>query len=87
MNNEGKAPGQSHAAFAREVVALARKHGMDHLSLSFSHSFSRRFLEPPYSEDGYSGRVNCTWTEGRHGAESRIRIAFEGAMSVDELPR
>lgn len=77
-------PGDKHAAFARDVVALARKHGMNALSVSFRASFRTMFPMGAEPSNIYSGQVTMTWSEGRHGAKEDIKLRFEGSMTVEE---
>jgi hypothetical protein len=77
-------PNEKHAEFAREVVALARKHGMDGLSFSFRASFGTMFPVSQEPSNIYSGLVNVSWSQGRHGDKSDIKLRFEGSMSIAE---
>lgn len=72
-----KTPGHRHAEFAQEVVALAWKHGMDNLTITFRADFMSR-------DTGYSGLVTATWHQGRHGDKSRINLRFDGATGIEE---
>lgn len=72
----------AHRKFARAVVALAREHGMNHMSLSFDMSSSEMFLNRPES---YSwGQVTMNWKEGRHGDTAPIKIELHEQQDVRE---
>ena len=61
-----------HAEFAREVIALARKHRMDHISLSFEGNFDLT------KELGFHswGTVEMHWSEPRDG-EDKFHLKAE----------
>lgn len=69
-----------HEAFARELVSLARKHGCDTITATFSLSGSRRFFENTSNRT----RVSLGWCEGRHGAPGRISLRAEAEITLDE---
>lgn len=77
-------PGEKHAAFARDIVACARAHGMSGLSLTFRANFSTLFPVGCPPSKVYSGLVTMTWREGRHGAKEDIKLRFDGSMTVPE---
>jgi len=80
MSEAGKEPGEAHKAFALALVKLARQHKMDSLSFSFRVSHTLK-----YDAAEYTGLVNGSWSEGRHGANNRILLRFDGGMSFNEL--
>ena len=75
--DKDKTPGQRHAEFAQEVVALARLHGMDNITVKFRTNFHT-------SDSGYAGTVTAIWAEGRHGDKASIGLQFDGYTGVSE---
>jgi hypothetical protein len=73
MSEEPKPIVDAHIEFARELVALARKHGANRLDLTFDLSSSRNFFEHRSNWQ----RVRLCWSEGRHGAKSRISLSAD----------
>jgi hypothetical protein len=72
---------KEHEDFAREVVEVARKHGMTHLQMSFQLGIRVR------QELGLSGdfeNVRMDWTQGRHGEHHRIRLETNAAKEIPE---
>ncbi|MGB0410174.1 MAG: hypothetical protein ACPGFA_01190 [Pikeienuella sp.] len=56
----------AHAAFARAVVALAREHQMDRISLEFEANF-----DPQREAEFHSwGKVSMYWREPREGEDT-----------------
>lgn len=78
-------PAEKHAAFARAVVALAREHQMDSLTVSFRANFNSLFPPGQPPSEVYSGQVTMAWSEGRHGDRNEIKLRFEGGITVDEV--
>lgn len=72
------APKTIHAAFARELVQVCRKHGMNSLSANYRAGFRTD------AETEFSGMVTVSWAEGRHGVNGRISLRFEGTDSFSE---
>lgn len=72
-----------HINFMRDVVALARKHGVNHLTVHFDLSSTRRFLA------GFHGntRVEASWREGRHGDPKEITFTSTDRTSFSEVPK
>lgn len=64
--------------FARAVVALARHHGMDSITLEFRHNFDLS-LETKSHE-----RKRVQWCSGRHGDQSEIKFSVEASASFAE---
>lgn len=75
---------QRHIEFARAVVALARQHGMDNLTVSYRESLTACWRR---DEKWNSEQVTATWHEGRHGDQSRLNIEYRATVSVDERAR
>lgn len=69
-----------HQAFARDLVALARQHGANHLRVEFALTGGRRLFEEQYDPT----RVRFDWQQGRHGARSRFGLRAEAHISVEE---
>lgn len=67
---------KEHEAFARAVVALAREHKMDSLTLSFRMSAT--------NEQCCFEKVQMDWTTGRHGVHANIRLSSEAQLSIEE---
>lgn len=64
--------------FAREVVAVCRKYGMNNLRLTFNHNFNVATTMGNFS------RKEVTWNEGRHGDSAQITFKLESSMSFPE---
>lgn len=62
---------EDHRNFAEALVALARAHKMDNLSVTFSKSFSHLEINSGASS------VQANWSEGRHGSRSSIHLSAE----------
>lgn len=75
---------QRHIEFARAVVALARQHGMDNLTVNYRESLTACWGR---DEKWNSEQVTATWREGRHGDETNISIEYRAAVGVPELAR
>jgi hypothetical protein len=59
--------------FARELAALARKHGMRHVQGWFQPGF----------DHGWSPRVEFDWMDGRHGEDSdKVRLSSTHQITV-----
>lgn len=73
-----------HKNFARAVVALAREHGMDRISMQFSFGFDKAY------PDGAPSRGNDTvkmgWSTGRHGDTSNINLESQSFEAITESP-
>lgn len=69
-------------AFAIELVALARKHGANHLSLRFDMTGET----PDWrARDTWNhGEITLEWKNGRHGAPERISLQYESRVSLIE---
>ena len=65
---------QRHIDFGREMVALARKHGVRSIKVEFYGGS----VGEPWT------RVTADWAEGRHGANSRITFRAEATHHADE---
>lgn len=63
----------SHKAFARDLVALCRKHGVNHIHVAQARPGD--FGSPSFS---------MNWTAGRHGSDSNICIRAEASVSIGE---
>ena len=68
-----------HKAFARAVVALARQHGMDGISMQFRFDFNH-----PRNGTGRNDPVKMNWTSGRHGDENRIHLETASSEGIPE---
>lgn len=73
----------THIEFAKELVALARKHSMNNLSVEFDHSGSKNW-EQPVSDFRYNKTV-FSWKEGRHGAKTNIRMERNEWLNFEEV--
>ncbi len=74
---EYKTMSEREEVFARELVALARKHHV--------HSVQGKFQIWEYP--AYNGPdVDFHWRQGRLGAEDRIHLKFEQHADINELP-
>ncbi len=70
-----------HKAFARAIVATAREHGANHLTVTFDFTSSKAFRE----EDGYCYQnMRLEWKEGRHGAKEDIKINATEEVRLNE---
>lgn len=78
-------PAEKHAEFARAIVALAREHQMDALTVSFRANFNSLFPTGQPPSEIYSGQVQMSWSEGRHGSRNEIKLRFDGGISIDEV--
>lgn len=78
-------PAEKHAAFARAIVALAREHQMDSLTVSFRANFNCLFPTGQSPAEIYSGQVQMSWSEGRHGSRNEIKLRFDGGITIDEV--
>lgn len=75
---------ESHLEFARELVALARKHSMNHLHVEFDHMGSKNWeTQPPY--DIRSTKTFFDWEEGRHGAKTSVTMHREELVRFEEV--
>lgn len=72
---------ESHLAFARELVALARKHGMNNLDVRFDHRGDRVDWATPLRD----AKTTFTWAEGRHGAKMNIYMVREESVRFEEV--
>jgi len=70
-----------HRNFAREVIALARKHQMTSLTVRFRNSISDT-KDQPTSE--YYEEVTLAWAEGRHGEQSNINLETRAMQQIPE---
>jgi hypothetical protein len=69
-------------AFAVELVALARKHGADHLRLTFD---MRGHTEDWRAREKWShGDITLEWSQGRHAALDHISLRYESHVSIME---
>lgn len=71
-------PLDRHKDFFRDVVALARQHGMDHLNLRFGDAFSMNKLEG--GNLSFEGR----WTSGRHGSDGIMNLQWHASANLQE---
>ena len=69
----------AHKAFARAMVALAREHKMNQFDVNMTCRLGFRHEGP-----GSFDTVRFTWSEGRHGAESRIEIHAAEQVYISE---
>jgi hypothetical protein len=72
-----------HIEFAHALVALAREHEANDLTVSFSLSGGRRF----FKDRSNWQQVSFHWSEGRHGERSGFQLKAEASASIDERPR
>lgn len=59
---------ESHTAFARELVALARAHKVGNITAKFHQSFSIQNSENHHG----STWIDLSWSEGRGGSKSHL---------------
>ncbi len=78
MNQIEKQPYERHTRFFRAVVALAREHNMNHLTLKFGDAFRVNAVDGGFLD--FTG----TWSEGRHGAKARMRLEWAAVVSLPE---
>lgn len=64
--------------FAREVVAVCRKYGMNNLRLTFNHNFNVA------TTSGNWARKEVRWSEGRHGNKAQITFKIDSEMNFPE---
>lgn len=64
---------EEHRIFARQVVALAREHGMNHLQMKFDSRSSSNYLKHNRAAYGAS-EITLVWEEGRHAVPQNIRL-------------
>ena len=69
---------EDHKAFAREVVALARKHQMDRLKLEFQTGFNHP------SGPGFRESITMSWGTGRHGDTANILLECRASEGIPE---
>lgn len=74
-----------HRAFARELVALARKHGVNHVNMEFNFGSHKKFREETISNRMWE-RVTLRWAEGRHGDLNDITLETRAADTFKETP-
>ena len=68
---------EKHKEFAQALVALAREHDMDDLNASFSFAFRN---DARRENPGPTQTVSMKWSEGRHGAQSRIVLSAHATV-------
>lgn len=75
----------AHAAFAQELVALARRHGANNLTVQFSLSGSQRPFVGLMEVDRWDMTpVKFEWREGRHGDRQSMALRAEIIMRIEE---
>lgn len=65
-----------HRDFAREVIALARKHRMNNIVLKFQAGFELKHL-------GWE-QITASWCQGRHGDPGQIRMETQAVDTISE---
>jgi hypothetical protein len=70
----------AHKAFLQAFIALAREHGMNHISITFDDASSKNFL----ANKPLSDRVTATWSEGRHGMEASVNVETRAVENIPE---
>ncbi len=70
----------SHMAFARALIALAREHGMDNLKVEFDHSGARDWQLP-----WRDSKTHFRWEQGRHEAKTSIFMSREESVKFEEV--
>ena len=68
-----------HKDFARAVVALARQHQMDKLTVTFQTGFDHPARATSHDQ------VTMSWSAGRHGDPSTINLECRAAEGIREL--
>ena len=71
---------ESHQAFAKELVALARKHKVGNITAKFHQSFSYQNNENHHG----STWIDLSWTEGRHGHKSHLTLTATTRKVIEE---
>ena len=64
------------AAFAQDVVAVCRKHGLSYIHVSDCYNVN---VGSPFR-----GRFSFSWSNGRHGDSSKITMKSEATRHVME---
>ena len=70
----------THMAFARELIVLARAHGMNNLEVRFNHAGERTDWSAPHRDT----KTTFVWKEGRHGAQTNIYMTRTEAIRFEE---
>lgn len=73
-----KAPFPHHIEFFKEVVALARRHKMDSITLKFHDAFL--VAEDQRSYLGFEG----VWHSGRHGSDGVLKLKWNADLHIQE---
>lgn len=70
-----------HVAFARAVVALAREHGVDQVTMEFRRGWSTTHnIE---AAERWDSNIVCLhWHAGRHGAPAPVELKLEARASA-----
>jgi uncharacterized protein (DUF1330 family) len=76
MSGENEKWEEAAKAFAKEVVALARKHGADRLDMSGHVHWQE--------ENWNRNSMVLVWSEGRHAERNRISLRYESTVSLLE---
>lgn len=71
-------------AFALELIALARKHGANHMELDFDMTGAA--LDWKIRDRWNHGSIHLSWANGRHGATDKIAMKYESHVSLLEQP-
>lgn len=74
---------KEHIDFAKELVVLARKHGVNHITIEFDLNSCKNFLIPEVKDYKY-GKVKVTWYEGRHGSDNKINFESTDTVTIEE---
>jgi len=69
-------------AFALELVALARKHGANHLKLDFD--MTGETPDWRIRDRWDHGTIHLSWANGRHGARENISMQYESRVNLIE---
>ena len=75
---------KEHQDFARELVALARKHKMSDINMTFRDYLNRDVMVPEGYVRPYDRDVRLQWSQGRHGDSSKIRLETSAAVELPE---
>lgn len=70
-------------AFALELVALARKHGANHLQMKFD--MTGHTADWKVRDKWNHGYISLEWNNGRHGARDKIHLHYESHVSLLEM--
>jgi hypothetical protein len=68
--------------FALELVALARKHGANRMTLNFD--MTGHTADWQHRDRWNHGDITLQWSNGRHGARDTISLKYQSSVSLLE---